>query len=50
MGASARNESIEKLLSVLFKSIDGEDFDRAKALLADVEAKLGPDDPEVTRA
>lgn len=50
MGASARNESIEKLLSLLFKSIDGEDFEGAKALLVDVEAKLGPDDPEVTRA
>jgi len=31
-------------------SIDGEDFDCARRLLAEVEAKLGSDDPEVTRA
>jgi hypothetical protein len=34
----------------LFKSIDNEDFDNARVVLAEVESKLGPDDPEVTRA
>jgi hypothetical protein len=34
----------------LFKLVDEEDFDRARALLADVEQKLGSDDPEVARA
>jgi hypothetical protein len=37
-------------LTGLFKSIDDEDFENARCELADVEAKLGPDDPEVTRA
>jgi len=50
MGASSRDESIEKLLVQLFKSIDKEDFDAARLLLQHTEAKLGPDDPEVTRA
>jgi hypothetical protein len=50
MGTRSRNGSVEDLLTRLFRSIDGEDFDCARRLLAEVEAKLGSDDPEVTRA
>jgi len=50
MDAKSRNESVENLLSRLFALIDKEDFTAARDLLPDVETKLGPDDPEITRA
>ncbi|MGA2590412.1 MAG: AAA family ATPase [Bryobacteraceae bacterium] len=50
MGAKSRDQSVENLLTGLFRLIDDEDFDGARRVLADVETKLGPDDPEVTRA
>ena len=50
MRTSSRNLDIEKLLVQLFKTIDQEDFVTARGLLSNAEAKLGPDDPEVTRA
>lgn len=50
MGAGSRDDSVRGLLMGLFKSIDDEDFDSARRTLAEVEAKLGSDDPEVTRA
>lgn len=50
MGAKPRNDVIEELLKKLFGLIDREDFEGARRLLPEVEAKLGPDDPEVTRA
>ena len=50
MGASSRNPSVDDLLTRLFRSIDDERFDAARSLLAEVETKLGSDDPEVTRA
>ena len=50
MGAKSRNDSVDDLLSRLSKSIDDEDFNSAARLLTEVEAKLGPNDPEVTRA
>jgi predicted ATP-binding protein involved in virulence len=50
MGAKPRNESVEALLRKLFEAIDREDFGGARNLLSKVEAKLGPDDPELTRA
>jgi predicted ATP-binding protein involved in virulence len=50
MGASSRNQPTEELLSRLFRLIDDENFVGAREALVDVEAKLGPDDPEVTRA
>ncbi|MGO8698942.1 MAG: AAA family ATPase [Limisphaerales bacterium] len=50
MDARARDDSVEELLRNLFGSIDREDFKTARTLLPEVEAKLGPDDPEVTRA
>ena len=50
MGSKPRNESVESLLRSLFGLIDGEDFEGARNLLPQVEAKLGPDDAELTRA
>ena len=50
MEAPPRNESVEQMLRALFRSIDQEKFDAARDLLPRVEAQLGPDDPEVTRA
>ncbi|MGO9261779.1 MAG: AAA family ATPase [Bryobacteraceae bacterium] len=50
MGASSRDAAVEGLLKRLFRSIDEERFDDARDLVAEVEARLGPDDPEVTRA
>lgn len=50
MQASSRNKSVEESLEALFRSIDREDFRLAKELLPKVEAQLGSDDPEVTRA
>lgn len=50
MGAVSRDPTVEGLLRRLFKSIDDEDFDSARRVLGDVESKLSPDDPEVTRA
>jgi predicted ATP-binding protein involved in virulence len=50
MGANSRNQSVEELLAQLFKSIDREDFAATRQLLSQAESKLGPDDPEITRA
>ena len=50
MGASSRNQSVAVLLNELSQSIDREDFDAARNQLQKVEERLGPDDPEVTRA
>jgi predicted ATP-binding protein involved in virulence len=50
MRGGSRDPFVEDLLTRLFKSIDNEDFDNARVVLAEVESKLGPDDPEVTRA
>jgi len=50
MGTRSRNGSVETLLTSLFQAIDEEKFDQARYLLAQVEAQLGLDDPEVTRA
>lgn len=50
MDAKPRDESVADLLSRLFRLIDKEDFGGARDLLPEVEAKLGPDDPELTRA
>ncbi len=50
MDAKERSEPIETLLRKLFVLIDREDFAVAQEVLRDVEAKLGSDDPEVTRA
>lgn len=50
MQARPRNESVELLLRELFRVIDREDFPTARNLLPQLEAQLGSDDPEVTRA
>jgi predicted ATP-binding protein involved in virulence len=50
MGARSRDAAVEELLKRLSQSIDREQFDDARGLLGEVEAKLGPDDPEVMRA
>ena len=50
MEAPQRNESVERQLRELFHLIDLEDFVAARNLLSQVEAQLGTDDPEVTRA
>jgi predicted ATP-binding protein involved in virulence len=50
MDAKPRDELVADLLSRLFGLIDREDFDGARNLLPEVESKLGPDDPELTRA
>lgn len=50
MEAKSRNETVDTLLRKLFGLIDQEDFSAARNLLPEVEAMLGPDDPEITRA
>lgn len=50
MNAKPRDESVGVVLSRLFDAIDREDFNAARDLLPQVEAELGPDDPEITRA
>ena len=50
MASPSRDESVSQKLSRLFHLIDLEDFPNANAALAEVEAELGPDDPEIIRA
>jgi len=50
MDVSSRNEGVEALLHDLFRDIDNERFNEARARLKDLQENLGPDDPEVTRA
>jgi predicted ATP-binding protein involved in virulence len=50
MDAKPRSESVENVLRKLFALIDKEDFDAARTVLHDVEAELGAEDPEITRA
>ena len=50
MDAPSRNDSVKDLLRQLFHLIDQEDFSGVRNLLPEVEAKIGVDDPEVTRA
>ena len=50
MHASPRNEETKDLLARMAELIDREDLHGAKALLKEVEGKLGQDDPEVTGA
>ena len=50
MDGKRQNESVETMLKELFRLIDEENFSEARKVLPQVEAKLGPDDPEITRA
>jgi predicted ATP-binding protein involved in virulence len=50
MDARSRNAEVQELLARLFDLIDREEFDKARTLVPEAESKLGPDDPEITRA
>ncbi|MBV6434643.1 MAG: DNA replication and repair protein RecF [Bryobacteraceae bacterium] len=50
MNAEVRDPNVDSLLARLFSLIDKEDFAGARNVLPEVEARLGADDPEVTRA
>ncbi len=50
MESPARDPAVDSLLRKMFQLIDREEFSDAREQLALVESKLGPDDPEVTRA
>lgn len=50
MDAKSRDDSVAAILGQLFALLDKEDFEGARKLLPEIEQKLGPDDPEVTRA
>ncbi|MBB2493512.1 AAA family ATPase [Aquipseudomonas ullengensis] len=50
MGAPVRNRLIDIELRALFKLIDQERFDEARAAIVVLERKLGEDEPELTRA
>jgi predicted ATP-binding protein involved in virulence len=50
MHVSPRNDEIERLLRTLSELINREDVQRAREVLAQVEARLGASDPEVTGA
>lgn len=50
MGAPVRNRQVDGELKALFKLIDRERFDEARAAIATLESELGEDEPELTRA
>lgn len=50
MGAPVRNRQVDAELKTLFELIDQERFDEARTAIADLENKLGEDEPELTRA
>jgi len=50
MDAPVRNTAIASELRGLFELIDQEQFNRARAKIEELEAKLGQDEPELTRA
>lgn len=50
MDAPSRNDSIRALLTKLFRMIDDEKFVEARQVLPKLDAEIGPDDPEITRA
>ena len=50
MDTSSRDDSVGRLLAHLFQLIDEENFDGARVALPVVEALIGADDPEITRA
>ena len=50
MGDTSRDPTVDGILEQLFDSIDAEDFVATRNLLSEAEAKLGPNDPEITRA
>ena len=50
MHATSRNPELAQAIRELFERIDAEDFAAARAGLVEIEAKLGPNDPDMTRA
>lgn len=50
MGAPVRNRQVDGELKNIFELIDQELFDDARAAIAQLEEKLGQDEPELTRA
>ncbi|RRH88392.1 DUF2813 domain-containing protein [Variovorax beijingensis] len=50
MDAPVRNRQVEAELRVLFELIDSERLDEARAAIGRLEATLGQDEPELTRA
>lgn len=50
MGASERNKQVLKDLTDLFRLIDKEKFDEARAAMTPLAKMLGEDEPELTRA
>jgi len=50
MGAPVRNRAIDTELRSLFELIDREDFDGARKKIRALEAQLGENEPELTRA
>lgn len=50
MGAPVRNQQVDVELKNVFKLIDQERFDDARAAITALEGKLGEDEPELTRA
>jgi predicted ATP-binding protein involved in virulence len=50
MDTRPRNESVDNLLTKLARQISDEDFNDARGTIQEAAAKLGEDDPEITRA
>lgn len=50
MDTRPRNESVDNLLTKLARQISDEDFNGARETIREAAAKLGEDDPEITRA
>lgn len=50
MGSPVRNQKIEQKLQELFKVLDDEEFDKARAMIRELSEPLGQHDPELTRA
>jgi len=50
MAAPIRNRTVDAKLKVLFELIDEERLEEARAAIAGLEAMLGQDEPELTRA
>lgn len=50
MGAPVRNRQVDDEIKHLFTLIDNERFDEARKAIAQLENKLGADEPELTRA
>jgi predicted ATP-binding protein involved in virulence len=48
-GAPQRDPGVESLIHEIAVAIDEDEFDEARKLVLDLEARIGPDDAEVTR-